>query len=74
MWESLSLSVKLVWKRFLYFILFFIVIFFINVGGMLLLLVGLLYTVPLSVCATYIAYEMIVGTRLHDELLDGPVA
>ena len=68
--ESITTSIKLIWKRYLQFVLFLIVLFFINVGGAILLVVGLLYTVPLTFCSIYAAYEMIVGTNPNDELLD----
>jgi len=69
-WDSMVISVKIVAKRLLQFILFFIVIGLINIGGAILLLIGLLYTIPLSLCSLYAAYEMIVGTQANDPLLD----
>jgi len=68
--DAMTLSIKLIGKKFLSFILFFIVLWLINVAGAICLLVGLLYTVPLSLCALYAAYESIVGTNPNDELLD----
>lgn len=69
-WDAIVLSMKIVWKRFLQFILFYIVLFFINVGGAICLIVGLLYTVPLTLCSLYATYEMIVGTNSQDPVLD----
>ena len=68
--EAITLSMKIVGKKFLSFFLFFIVLILINIGGALLLVVGLLYTIPLTLCAMYAAYESIVGTNPRDELLD----
>ncbi|HEX3080505.1 MAG TPA: hypothetical protein VHQ04_08585, partial [Puia sp.] len=69
--DAMTLSIKLIGKKFLAFLLFFIVLILINIGGAILLIVGLLYTIPLTLCATYAAYESIVGTNPNDELLDG---
>jgi uncharacterized membrane protein len=68
--DGMTLSIKLIGKKFLSFILFFIVLWLINIGGAILLIVGLLYTIPLSICSLYAAYESIVGTNPNDELLD----
>jgi hypothetical protein len=68
--DAMTLSIKLIGKKFLSFILFFIVLWLINIAGAILLLVGLLYTIPLSLCSLYAAYESIVGTNPNDELLD----
>lgn len=64
--ESITTSFKIIWKNFISFFLFFIVLFLINIAGAICLLVGLLYTVPLSMCAMYAAYDSIVGTNAND--------
>ncbi len=64
--EAITLSFKIVWKKFISFFLFFIVIFLINIAGAICLVVGLLYTIPLSMCAMYAAYDSIVGTNTSD--------
>ncbi len=64
--EAITTSFKIVWKNFISFFLFFVVLFLINVAGAICLLVGLLYTVPLSMCAMYAAYDSIVGTNASD--------
>lgn len=68
--DAMTLSIKLIGKKFLAFLLFFIVLVLINIGGVIMLVVGLLYTIPLTLCAGYAAYESIVGTNPQDELLD----
>ncbi|MEI7803081.1 MAG: hypothetical protein WCI97_10575 [Bacteroidota bacterium] len=64
--DALSISAKIIWKRFISMLLFLIVIGLINILGAICLLVGLLYTIPLSMCAMYAAYEHIVGTSSSD--------
>jgi len=64
--QALSLSTKIVGKKPFHFLLFFIVLGLINLVGALCLLVGLLYTIPLSICAMFAAYESIVGTTSED--------
>ncbi len=64
--EAITTSFKIIWKNFISFFLFFIVIFLINIAGAICLLVGLLYTIPLSMCAMYAAYDSIVGTNATD--------
>ena len=65
-WDAMVLSVKIVSKKYFYFLMFSILLALINVAGALVILIGLLYTVPLSICAMYAAYEHIVGTNLSD--------
>ena len=71
-WQAVKTSAIVVWKRFLHFILFFIVIFLINVAGAAAILIGLLYTIPLTLCSMYAAYESIIGTPSYDQALDDP--
>jgi len=60
-WQSLESSRKIVSKRWWSFLLFFIVLFAINVAGLLALGVGILITIPLTFAAIYAAYDDIVG-------------
>ncbi len=64
--DAISFSVKIISKRFFSVLLFLIVIGLINVLGAICLLVGLLYTIPLTICAMYAAYEHIIGTNQSD--------
>ena len=64
--EAISLSTKIISKRFISMFLFMIVIMLINILGAICFLVGLLYTIPLSMCAMYACYEHIVGTNTSD--------
>lgn len=58
-WESMELSRKVINKVWWQLFLLFIVLFFVNLLGALVLLVGLLYTIPLSICAMYVAFHNI---------------
>ncbi len=65
-WEALTLSSRIVWKKFFGFLMLYIVLVLINIAGAICLLVGLLYTVPLTYCTMYAAYEDIIGTNADD--------
>lgn len=60
-WPAMETSRKLVGKKWWSFFLFGIVLALINFGGLLLLGMGLLVTIPWSYCAVAAAYEDIVG-------------
>lgn len=65
--QSLAASRKLVGKHFGSFFLLMVMILLINVGGALMLLLGLLFTLPASYCAIYIAFDDLVGARDLEE-------
>jgi uncharacterized membrane protein len=60
-WPAMETSRKLITKKWFGFFGFSIVLGLINMGGALICGLGLLLTVPLSVCAIAAAYENIVG-------------
>ena len=60
-WQAMETSRKLVTKKWFSFFALLLAIFFLNIGGFLLLGIGLLVTLPLSVCIVAAAYEDIVG-------------
>lgn len=60
-WQAMETSRKLVTKKWFSFFGLLLMIFLLNVGGAILLGVGLLVTIPLSVCIIAAAYEDIVG-------------
>ncbi|GAB4462190.1 MAG: hypothetical protein OHK0037_12670 [Elainellaceae cyanobacterium] len=69
-WDAMESSRKVVSTRWFSWFGFLIVLTLINVVGFLLFGVGLLITVPLSICATAIAYQDIMGlssTGMADE-------
>ncbi len=53
-----------------YFIGFILVLGLINIAGFLSLIVGLLFTAPLTGCAMIAAYEDIVGFNLSSDLTE----
>lgn len=61
--KAMSASAKLVGKHFFSFLLFAILAVLINLAGALLLLVGLLVTVPATYCALYVAFDDLVEAR-----------
>lgn len=60
-WDAMESSRKVVSTRWFSWFGFLIVLTLINVVGFLVFGVGLLITVPLSICATAIAYQDIMG-------------
>ncbi len=60
-WQAMELSRKAVTRRWFPVFGFLITLLLVNVAGALLLLVGLLVTVPLSFCAVAAAYRDIFG-------------
>lgn len=56
-WASMEASRKVVQKKFFFFFGIIILIGLINILGAICLLVGLLFTVPLSYCIMYAAFE-----------------
>jgi uncharacterized membrane protein len=60
-WQAMETSRKLITKKWFSFFGLMIMIFLLNVAGAILLGVGLLVTIPLSVCIIAAAYEDIVG-------------
>lgn len=62
-WDAMEYSRKLVTKRWWNIFGFLLLIMLINIAGALVFLVGLLFTVPITYCALYAAFEDIVGTE-----------
>jgi hypothetical protein len=72
-WQALEASRKLVGKHFLSIFLFAFLGAIINLAGILLLVVGLLVTIPASLIATYVAFDDLVkarDTEAEDEIMD----
>jgi uncharacterized membrane protein len=62
-WDSMELSRKMITKNWWNIFGFVLLLFLINLAGTLALFVGLLFTIPLTFCAVYAAFEDIVGTE-----------
>jgi len=60
-WQAMETSRKLITKKWFAFFGLLLLIFLLNVAGAILLGVGLLVTIPWSVCIIAAAYEDIVG-------------
>ena len=60
-WEAMETSRKVISKRWFPFFGFVLVLALINIVGALLLGVGLLFTIPLTMCAIAAAYQDILG-------------
>jgi hypothetical protein len=56
-WEAMEMSRKVVAKKFFAALGLVLLAGLINVGGVLLLFVGLLFTYPAMMCATYLAFD-----------------
>ncbi|ABB56415.1 hypothetical protein [Synechococcus elongatus] len=66
-WAALELSRRLITKKWLTFFGFLIVLGLINFAGALPCGIGLLFTIPWSICAITAAYEDIVGIANSSE-------
>ncbi len=65
--DSLRVSFQFVKKKWFSFFGFFILLFLINIGGIIALFVGVFITAPASILAYYAAYQDIIGiSRLKD--------
>ena len=62
-WDGMELSRKFVTKNWWNIFGFVLLLFLINLAGTLAFFVGLLFTIPLTYCAIYAAFEDIVGTE-----------
>lgn len=56
-WESMETSFKVIKQDFWNFAGFAMLLVLLNLGGLLCLGVGLLFTIPASACAIYLAFE-----------------
>ena len=61
-WDGMEISRKLVTKNWWSIFGLLILLFLINLLGAMVFFVGLLFTVPLTYCAIYAAFDEIVGT------------
>lgn len=60
-WQAMETSRKIITKEWLAFFVFALVLFLVNLLGLLAFGVGLLITAPVTSCAAAIAYQEIVG-------------
>lgn len=60
-WQAMEISRKIISHNWFAFLLFALVLFFINLLGALAFGIGLLVTLPVTSCAVAVAYKEIVG-------------
>ena len=61
-WDGMEFSRKLITRKWWNIFGFVLLLMLINLAGALVFFVGLLFTIPLTYCAIYAAFEDIVGT------------
>ena len=71
-WESMELSHKLIKKDIWNFVGFAMLLGLFNLAGALCFGIGLVFTVPVSACALYLAFEDVTEMRLEnsDQYID----
>jgi hypothetical protein len=62
-WDSMEYSRKLITKKWWNIFGFLLLLMLINIAGAMVFFIGLLFTVPITYCAMYAAFEDIVGTE-----------
>jgi hypothetical protein len=62
-WDGMEFSRKLVTRKWWNIFGFLVLLGLINIAGMLALFVGIIFTIPLTYCALYAAFDDIVGTE-----------
>jgi uncharacterized membrane protein len=67
-WQAMETSRKLITKKWFSFFGLLLLLFLLNLAGAIVLGIGLLVTVPLSVCIISAAYEDIVGLNSVAEI------
>lgn len=69
-WDAMEASRKIITKNWCSMFAFVFVLGSINIGGFLLLGVGMVLTTPFTGCAIIAAYEDIVGLRSSSDLIE----
>lgn len=67
-WEAMETSRRIITKNWFTFFGLFILLFLLNLGGLLLFGVGLLVTIPVTQCVIAAAYESVVGVNSSSDL------
>lgn len=62
-WEAMETSRKVVTKNWFSWFVFGLLMFVINLGGLIACIVGLFFTIPLTYCMCIAAYEDVVGIQ-----------
>jgi len=72
-WEAMEASRKIITKQWFVFLGFGFIIALIGISGVIALGVGALYTIPFIYCASYAAFNDVVGTGeedIEDDVID----
>ncbi len=64
-WPAMELSRKIITHKWWEFFGFFFVLALINIGGFLACGVGIIFTIPATLCMQYIAFEDIIGGAIR---------
>lgn len=62
-WEAMETSRKVVTKNWFSWFIFGLLLFVINIGGVVACIVGIFFTMPLTYCMWIAAYEDVVGIQ-----------
>jgi uncharacterized membrane protein len=65
-WPAMEASRRVISKNWFSMFGFTLVLGLINLGGVIVLGIGLLVTMPITLCAIYVAFEEIVGTGTEE--------
>jgi hypothetical protein len=57
-WDSIKASIAIVSKKYIHYIGLLFLLFFINLLGLLCLGIGVLVTIPVSICSIFYCYEL----------------
>jgi uncharacterized membrane protein len=65
-WPAMEASRRVISKKWFSMFGFVLVLGLINLGGAIVLGIGMLVTIPITLCAIYVAFEEIVGTGTEE--------
>jgi len=66
-WTAMELSRKIITKNWWSFFGFLLILFLINFAGILACGVGVLFTLPITSCMLFVAFEDIVGSAMRNQ-------
>lgn len=69
-WSALEWSRKIISKNWWQFFSFLLVIVFLNLAGLLLCGVGILFTAPVSMCMLFCCFEDIIGGAIRNHQIN----
>lgn len=69
-WEAMEMSRKLITKKWFSVFIFLLITALISAAGLLLVGVGFLYTLPVFMCASYVAFAKVTAGEEIDDVMD----